>query len=175
MPVPEQDVPFVHEGSQVQVRVQATGQVFPGKVVRYTRDVSTATRTMLTEVDVPNPTLALAPGMYAEVTFDLQRKADAVIVPAAAVVQGDRPSVLIVDASGQVERRNVTLGITSANRREIAAGIEPGDQVIVGGQAPVQPGSRVEAHPAKLDLLEYHDESDAKNAGAKADAAQEEK
>jgi RND family efflux transporter MFP subunit len=168
MPVPEQDVPFVHEGSEVQVRIQATGQEFPGKVVRFTRDVSTATRTMLTEVDVPNPSLALAPGMYAEVTFDLQRKEDAMIVPAAAVVLGDHPSVLIVNASGKVERKAVTLGIASANRQEILTGIEPNDQVIVGGQATVQPGTRVEVHPAKLNLLEYSD-TDAKGSSAKED------
>jgi RND family efflux transporter MFP subunit len=168
MPVPEQDVPFVHEGSEVQVRIQATGQRFPGKVVRFTRDVSTATRTMLTEVDVPNPSLALAPGMYAEVTFDLQQKANAVIVPASAVVLGDSPSVLIVNASGAVERRTVTLGISGANRQEILAGIEPGDQVIVGGQASVQPGDHVQAQPASEELLEYHD-TGAKDMGAKED------
>ena len=58
MPVPEQDVPMVHIGSTVRVHVQATGQDFAGTVIRFTRDVSNATRTMLTEVDVNNPTLA---------------------------------------------------------------------------------------------------------------------
>jgi multidrug efflux pump subunit AcrA (membrane-fusion protein) len=121
---------------------------------------------MLTEVDVPNPSLALAPGMYAEVTFDLQRKKDAMIVPAAAVVLGNHPSVLIVNANGKVERRVVTLGIASANRQEILTGIEPNDQVIVGGQASVQPGTRVQVHPAKLNLLEYSD-TDSKSSSAK--------
>jgi RND family efflux transporter MFP subunit len=159
MPVPEEDVPFVHEGSEVQVHVQATGQHFPGKVVRFTRDVSTATRTMLTEVDVPNPSLALAPGMYAEVTFDLQRKENAVVVPASAIVQGDSPSALIVNTNGQVERRTVRLGIASANRQEILAGIQPGDQVIVGGHPSLRPGDYVQTQPAKEDLVEYNDTS----------------
>ncbi len=52
MPVPERDVPMVHVGSIVTVHVQATGQEFPGTVVRFTRDVSNSTRTMMTEVDV---------------------------------------------------------------------------------------------------------------------------
>src|SRR5277367_1896443 len=65
MPVPERDVPDVHIGSVVAVHVQATGQEFPATVVRFTRDVSNSTRTMLTEVDVKNPDLALTPGMYA--------------------------------------------------------------------------------------------------------------
>ncbi|WP_157439790.1 efflux RND transporter periplasmic adaptor subunit [Terracidiphilus gabretensis] len=163
MPVPEEDVPFVHEGSQVMVRIQATGARFPGKVVRFTRDVSTATRTMLTEVDVPNPSLTLAPGMYAEVAFNLEQKSDAVIVPTAAIVQGDQPSVLLVNASNLVERRAVSLGISGANRQEILSGIAPGDQVIVGGLASVRPGDRVQPRPVSADMVEYHD-TDAKEA-----------
>ena len=57
MPIPERDVPMVHIGSLVSVRVRATGQQFPGKVVRFTHDVSNSTRTMLTEVDVANSDL----------------------------------------------------------------------------------------------------------------------
>jgi RND family efflux transporter MFP subunit len=159
MAIPEEDVPFVHEGSSVQVRVQATGQTISGKVVRFTHDVSTATRTMLTEVDVPNPMLTLEPGMYAECTFALQQKADAVIVPAAAVSMGDSPSLLIVNAKGVVERRDVKLGISSANLQEILSGVEPGEHVIVGGQAAVRPGNHVQTQPASQQLLEYHDDS----------------
>jgi len=54
MPVPESDVPFIQEGGAVQVRVNATGRTFTGKIVRFTRALDTDTRTMLTEVDVPN-------------------------------------------------------------------------------------------------------------------------
>ena len=54
MPVPESDVPFIQEGGTVQVRVNATGRTFTGKIVRFTRALDTDTRTMLTEVDVPN-------------------------------------------------------------------------------------------------------------------------
>ena len=86
MPIPERDVPLVHVGSVVSVHVQATGQQFPGIVVRFTRDVSNATRTMLTEVDIKNPTLTLTPGMYADVTFNLEQKNSALIVPASAVI-----------------------------------------------------------------------------------------
>ena len=111
MPIPERDVPLVRVGSVVMVHVQATGQQFPGKVVRFARDVSDATRTMMTEVDVPNPTLALTPGMYADVTFDLKKKNDALIVPAASIIQGDQPAVMVVDGNGRVQRRPVVLGI----------------------------------------------------------------
>jgi multidrug efflux pump subunit AcrA (membrane-fusion protein) len=126
-----------------------------GTVVRFTRDVSDATRTMMTEVDVPNPQLALSPGMYADTTFTLQKKNDAVVIPVAAVVQGDPPSVWIVDASGRVQHRPVTLGIVSANSQQITSGIAPGDLVIVGGQSALHAGEAVQAEPARGDLVNY--------------------
>ena len=155
MPVPERDVPLVHIGSQVTVHVQATGQQFPGTVVRYTRDVSNATRTMLTEVDVNNPDLTLTPGMYADVTFNLEQKNGALLVPASAIIQGDQPSVMMVDASNRVRKQAVVLGISGANSQEITAGLQPGDKVIIGGQSELQPGQQVSPQPAKNDLANY--------------------
>ena len=159
MPVPERDVPLVRLGSIVAVHVQATGQQFPGTVVRFTRDVSNATRTMLTEVDVPNPDLTLTPGMYADVTFNLQQKNAALIVPVSAIIEGDQPSVLLVDGSNRVERRPVVLGIGSANQQEISSGLQPGDRVIIGGLATLQPGQKVTPQAAPADLVSYHQES----------------
>jgi RND family efflux transporter MFP subunit len=155
MPVPERDVPFVHEGSVVTVHVQATGQQFPGTVVRFTRDVSNATRTMMTEVDVKNPDLTLTPGMYADVTFNLQQKDNALIIPASAVIQGDQPSVMLVNSSNRVEKRPVVLGISSANAQEVISGLQPGDRVIIGGLSALQPGQQVTPQTAKANLANY--------------------
>jgi len=155
MPVPERDVPLVHVGSQVTVQVQATGQQFPGTVVRYTRDVSNTTRTMLTEVDVNNPDLTLTPGMYADVTFNLEQRNNALIVPASAIIQGDQPAVMLVDNDNRAQKRPVVLGISSANSQEVTAGLQPGDRVIIGGQSELQPGQQVMPQPAKSDLANY--------------------
>lgn len=156
MPIPEQDVPLIRLGSTVGVHIQATGQQLQGTVVRTTRDVSNATRTMLTEIDVPNPTLALTPGMYAEVELNLRQKTNALIVPAAAIIQGDQPTVLLVNASGLVERRTVGLGISSANLQEVTSGIHTGEQVIVGGLGTLQPGEHVHPQLGSPELVEYH-------------------
>ena len=155
MPVPERDVPMVHEGSTVMVHVQATGQSFPGTVVRFTRDVSNSTRTMLTEVDVKNPDLTLTPGMYADVTFNLEEKDNALIVPASAIVQGDQPSVMLVDSGNHVQKRSVGLGIASANAQEITSGLQPGDRVIIGGLSTLQVGEAVMPQPAPSNLANY--------------------
>jgi RND family efflux transporter MFP subunit len=155
MPVPEQDVPEVHISSVVRVHVQATGQDFPGTVVRFTRDVSNATRTMLTEVDVKNPDLTLTPGMYADVTFNLQEKQNALIIPAASVIQGDQPSVLLVDNTNHVQRRPVVLGIAGSNRQEVTSGLQPGDRVIIGGISTLQPGEKVTPQLAPNNLVQF--------------------
>jgi RND family efflux transporter MFP subunit len=155
MPVPERDVPMVHEGSTVMVHVQATGQSFPGTVIRFTRDVSNSTRTMLTEVDVKNPSLTLTPGMYADVTFNLEEKDNALIVPASAIIQGDQPSVMLVDSGHHVQKRPVVLGIASANAQEITSGLQPGDRVIIGGLSTLQIGEEVKPQPAPSNLANY--------------------
>jgi RND family efflux transporter MFP subunit len=154
MPVPESDVPYIQVGGDVLVKVNATGHTFTGKIIRFTRALDTNTRTMLTEVDVPNRDLSLSPGMYAETTIQLQQKNDTLILPAQAVVQNGDPSsgnqsyVLVVDATNHVEKRNVTLGIQTSNRVEITSGLQTGDNVIASGQAGYQPGEVVSPHAA---------------------------
>ena len=149
MPVPESDVPYIHEGGEVAVKVNSNGRTFIGKIVRFTRSLDTNTRTMLTEVDVPNADLSLSPGMYAETTIQLQQKADTLALPAQAVVQnGDQYYVLIVDSTNHVEKRNVTIGIQTSNRMEILSGLKGGEQVIASGQTNYQPGDVVVTHAA---------------------------
>jgi RND family efflux transporter MFP subunit len=154
MPVPESDVPYIQVGGDVQVTVNATGRTFTGKIIRFSRALDTNTRTMLTEVDVPNHDLSLNPGMYAETTIQLQQKNDALILPAQAVVQSGDPSsgsqtyVLVVDAANHVEKRDVTLGIQTSNRAEITSGLRVGDNVIASGQTGYQPGEVVSPHAA---------------------------
>jgi RND family efflux transporter MFP subunit len=149
MPVPEADVPYIHEGGEVQIKVNATGRTFTGKIVRFSRALDTDTRTMLTEVDVPNPDLVLSPGMYAETMIQLQQKDDTLTLPAQAVVQsGDQAYVLVVDSTNHIEKRNVTLGIQTADRMEILSGLHDGERVIASGQANYQSSEAVTPHAA---------------------------
>ena len=76
------------------------------------------TRTMHTEVDVPNPGRVLLPGLYAEATITLEKKDDAIAVPLQAVDQeDDQATVDVVDPSNKIEIRPVVLGIQTADRR----------------------------------------------------------
>ena len=144
MPVPEEDVPYIQDGGTVEVRVQATGKTFMGKVVRFARALDPSTRTMITEVDVANPTLELSPGMYAETVIALQQRKNVLTVPIQAVVQGASQSyVLALDANNRVEKKIVTLGIQGPNKVEITSGLTQNETVIVTGQTSYQVGQIV--------------------------------
>jgi RND family efflux transporter MFP subunit len=152
LPVPESAVPTVHIGQQVEVRVPTLNRSFPGRVARFAEKVSMATRTMDTEVDVPNPSLVLIPGMYAEVNLTLDRRNKVLALPVMAVDRDNSDSqpgaaqtgqVSIVTPNNRVEKRKVTLGIESANNVEIRSGLNEGDSVVLTGRSTLQPGQEV--------------------------------
>jgi RND family efflux transporter MFP subunit len=152
LPVPESAVPTVHIGQQVEVRVPTLNRSFPGRVARFVEKVSLATRTMDTEVDVPNPSLVLIPGMYAEVDLTLDRRAKVLAIPVMAVDMDNSDAqpgaaqigqVLIVTPNNRVEKRKVTLGIESSNNVEVRSGLNEGDSVVLSGRSTLQPGQEV--------------------------------
>lgn len=138
-PVPEADVPFVHTGDVVQVNVISFGKHFEGKIARFAQKVDMSTRTMLTEVDVPNPDFSYTPGMYATVTLTLDQRKDVLTVPIQSVTTGEKPSVLVVE-NGKIEKRYVTVGLESPEKAEIESGLEEGDLVVVGSRGSLQAG-----------------------------------
>jgi RND family efflux transporter MFP subunit len=154
IPVPESDVRYIHVGDPVDVRIPSLNRTFPGKVARFSVDVKADTRTMHTEVDVPNPNRTLIEGMYAEVTLRLERKAAALAVPLQAVDHsGDRSSVLVVTPANKIEERTVTLGLQNAGFAEVLAGLTDGEQVVVSDRGALKPGEAV--RPKTVDLMNY--------------------
>jgi len=144
LPVPESAVPMIKLGDMVRVHVQALNRDFDGKVSRFANDVSEETRTMHTEVDVPNPDNALVPGMYAEVNLTLVKKDDALVVPIEAVSRnGPRATVLFVDPQNEIQEREVTLGMESANRVEVVSGLNESDRVVIGNRSQFRAGEKI--------------------------------
>jgi RND family efflux transporter MFP subunit len=153
IPVPEEDVPYIQIGGVVDFTVKATGKLFPGKIVRFTRELDTSTRTMLVEVDVPNPDLILTSGMYAETTITLQQQNHVLTVPAGAVMKNhDQSYVLTVDTGHKVQKTNVTVGIRGANRVVITNGLSAGQTVIVSGQTNYDVGEVVRPIPNTISM-----------------------
>jgi RND family efflux transporter MFP subunit len=146
LPVPESAVPLIHLGEPVDVRVSALHRTFPGRVARFADKVDQSTRTMKTEVDVPNSSLVLVPGMYAEVDLVTEQRKNALSVPVEAVDgSGDSARVFTVQASGTIRIVPVRLGIETANRIEIRSGeLKEGDAVVVGSRSGLKDGNRVQ-------------------------------
>jgi len=154
IPVPESDVPYIHVGDPVNVRIPSLNRTFPGKVARSSADVKADTRTMHTEVDVPNPNRVLIEGMYAEATLRLDRKNAALAVPLQAVDhQGDRTVLVVVTPSNKIEERTATLGLQNASYAEVLSGLTDGEQVVVSDRGALKSGELV--RPKTVDLLNY--------------------
>jgi RND family efflux transporter MFP subunit len=159
LPVPEDAVEYIHEGADVNVQVDALHRSFAGKVVRFTRNVSLDTRTMETEIDVPNKDLSLTPGMYANTTLELERKVNVLTIPVQAVLRnGDQSSVLVLDSQNHVRTRKVTLGLQGSTLVEVKEGLAEGDRVITGGQANYQIGETVKPKFADLPRTDVSEE-----------------
>ena len=144
IPVPESIAAIVKIGDSADVHVQATGEHFTGKIARFTNSLDTSTRTMQVEIDVPNDTYKLQPGMYANVTLQIQSHPDALTVPIQAVQQQNgRSTVLVVDQQNRVQPRQIQTGLEDPDRVEVLAGLKEGERVIVGSFGSYQAGQMV--------------------------------
>ena len=144
-PVSVDYVKDVQAGARVEVRVDSlNGRTFTGTISRFTRQVDDNTRTMITEIEVPNPNLELMPGMYANVILKVAQRPQALAVPVEAVVGEKSPTVLVLTHDQQVEERAVQLGLETPEKFEVFSGLSEGDLVIVGNHAQFQAGEKVE-------------------------------
>jgi RND family efflux transporter MFP subunit len=150
VPVPEDDVQYVHIGDQLEVRVDAISRSFTGKVVRFTRNVNFETRTMETEIDVDNKNLSISPGMYANTLLEIEDHKNVVTIPVEALVlNGHQETVYALDDSNRIHIRSVQLGLQGQKLVEITGGLNPGDRVVIGGQENYHEGQQVNPLPAQ--------------------------
>lgn len=145
IPVPERAVPSIRLGEMVSVNVSSLGKTFSGKVVRVSDQIDVQTRTMHTEVQVPNPNYELVPGMYASVEIPLQTATKVLTVPVQALqpTAPDKGTVTVVNSDNKIEKHDVTTGLQTANRIEIVSGLKENDRVVFGSQGQYQPGELV--------------------------------
>ncbi|MFZ1916003.1 MAG: efflux RND transporter periplasmic adaptor subunit [Terriglobales bacterium] len=154
IPVPESYVRYIHVGDPVNVRVPSLNRSFPGKVIRFSVDVRQDTRTMHTEVDVPNLDRVLLPGLYAEADVSLEHRDDIPSVPLQSLNhEGDKTTVLVVNSSGDIEDRRVTVGLQTATDAEIVSGLNAGEQVVVSDRSALKPGQKV--NPQVVEIMQY--------------------
>jgi RND family efflux transporter MFP subunit len=143
----------IHVGDSVAVRVDSLGgKILTGKISRFTSSVDDKTRTMTTEIEVPNPDLQLVPGMYASVVLELDRHPGALAIPTEAVSGGSTPVVFVVNDRDEVEKRPVKLGLETSDKYEVLSGLSEGERVVIGNHTEFSEGEKVEPKPVQLSM-----------------------
>jgi HlyD family secretion protein len=142
--VVEKDLKQLESGNAANVQVDAfPGETFAGRIARVSPVLDPATRTAPIEIEIPNPTFRLKPGMYARVGITTQTKKNALVLPANAVVDlGGRRGVFQLQNNVAVFR-TVQVGTEKGDIVEILAGLKEGEEVISTGAGALRDGDRV--------------------------------
>jgi RND family efflux transporter MFP subunit len=143
--VPQDDAFGVKPGVEAVIRVPAMPNLtFHGQVARIADALQPGTRTLLTEVDVPNPDGALQPGIYCTVELKIPRQSLALIVPASAIIfNQDGMQVAIVE-NGVVHLHKIMITTDYGTEVEVSEGVKEGDQVILQPPVNVADGDKVQ-------------------------------
>jgi RND family efflux transporter MFP subunit len=142
--VPQDQAFGVGPGVDAVVRVpEIPNRTFPGKVTRIANALQPGSRTLLTEIDVPNPDWALSPGIYCTVELHIPRKTPSMIIPADAVVFDQNGVHVAVVENGTVHLQKITIARDFGTEVEVHDGVKPNDQVILNPMLGLANGSKV--------------------------------
>ena len=146
--VPQDAAIGVAPGVAAVVRVpELPDREFPGKVTRIADALQPCTRTLLTEVDIPNPDGALTPGIYCGIELHIPRKTPSLSVPADAIIFNRNVMQVAVVSNGKAEIRKVNVNRDLGTRVEVDTGIKAGEQVILNPPVTLVDGSMVRPRP----------------------------
>jgi RND family efflux transporter MFP subunit len=143
--VPQSGAVGLQDGLSAEVHVpELPGRTFEGKVSRNSVALDAASRTMLAEVDVPNPDGALRPGFYVDVQFGIPRQVPTVLIPAEALLfNADGLRVAAVDDSGHVHLHKVSVYRDYGTKLELREGLKGGERVALSPPADIAEGQKV--------------------------------
>jgi RND family efflux transporter MFP subunit len=146
--VPQDEAFGISPGVDAVVRVpEMPGRDFPGTVTRIADALQPGTRTLLTEIDVPNPDHALSPGVYCTVELKIPRKTPSLIVPSEAIIFNRNGLSVAVVENGVARIRAVTVVRDFGTTVEVNAGVKDGDQVILNPPVDLTDGRKVKVRP----------------------------
>ena len=148
--VPQDEAFGLGPGVDAVVRVpEIPGRAFPGKVTRIASALQPGSRTLLTEIDVPNPDGALSPGIYCTIELFIPRKTPSMIIPSDAVVfDRDGLHVAVVE-NGSAHLKKIAIERDLGTEVEVHDGVKPGDQVILNPMVNLVEGSKVAVRKAQ--------------------------
>ena len=148
--VPESEVPSVGKGLTAEVIAsELPGRSFRGSVTRIAYALDEATRTMAIEIELPNADHALRPGMYVQVQLVVERKAEALLLPAQALVTEKEGSYVFAVVDGRARKVAVKTGHDDGVTVEVLAGLIPQSAVVVSGKQGLVDGQAVRAVEAR--------------------------
>jgi RND family efflux transporter MFP subunit len=146
--VPQDEVFGLGPGVDAIIRVpELPRQDFPGKVTRVADALQPGTRTLLTEIDVPNPDHVLSPGLYCTVQLKIPRKTPSLILPSEAIIFNARGLSVAVVENGIAHLHNVNVVRDFGTRIEVNSGVKEGDQVILTPPVDLADGQKVHVRP----------------------------
>jgi RND family efflux transporter MFP subunit len=149
--VPQEDAPFVKKGTPVTIAISGLPEkTLRATVTRSTVALDPGTRSLLAEIDLPNPGHDLAPGMFAEVVVELRRHPDALVVPPAALVSEGSSKFVFTVEQDVARKMPIETGIDDGLWVEITSGLTGAEDVVVTGKARLSNGIHVKAFPYSL-------------------------
>jgi Cu(I)/Ag(I) efflux system membrane fusion protein len=154
--VPEAQAAWLRPGSPVSARVAAYPQAtFEGRVGAILPEVTAATRTLRSRIELKNPESRLKPGMFATLVFRGERRGDAVLVPSEAVIRtGSRDVVIVALGEGRFRATPVEVGAEAGGQSEIRKGLQAGDSVVLSGQFLIDSEASLGATLSRLEAAE---------------------
>jgi len=143
--VPEIYAGMVRPGVRATIQLSSSdGQNFSGNVVRNAEAIDPSTRTLLTEIDVPNPKGELLPGSYAQVHFALKVAVPGLTIPVNAMLsRAEGARAAVVDGSGKVQLKTIVIGRDYGRDVEVLSGIQQSDLVILNPSDSLEEGQQV--------------------------------
>jgi RND family efflux transporter MFP subunit len=144
MYVPQTSAFGVAPGVEAVIRVpEMPDLVLPGKVTRTANALEPTTRTLLTEIDVPNPEGRLKPGVYCMIDLKIPRPAPALVLPASAIIFDENGMQVAVVDKGIAHLHRIAITTDLGTEFEVNEGVEAGDKVIVQPPVNIADGDRV--------------------------------
>jgi len=143
--VPESYAPSIHAGLPAHLElVQYAGRKFEGKVVRTAESIDLASRTLLTEVDVPNHAGELLPGGYAQVHLAVQIGGERVQIPVNALLfRAEGLRAVVVDANNKIHLQPITVGRDYGTSLEVLQGVSSSDRIVLNPADSLDEGQQV--------------------------------
>jgi membrane fusion protein (multidrug efflux system) len=147
--VPESEVPHVKNELPIQLILEELpGRTFTGNITRYSHALD-ETKTMLAEIDIPNPKGELLPGMFGTVKIGIEKKQDALLLPVEALVTEKANAFAFVVVESKAKKTPIKIGFNDGKNIEITAGLKPSDQAILIGKRALNDGQPIKIAEAQ--------------------------